>query len=72
MIFNSSLEALKYFRGGMGQWVELRTPNISVISSNPIKGSRCFLEPHCLVLVGSRKRISINLMEALLSSLYIV
>jgi len=42
--------------GYITNWVHLWTPYLSVVSSNPMKGSRSFLEQDCLVLVGSRNR----------------
>jgi len=35
--------------GGLQQWVERLTPNLSVASLNTIKGSRCFLEQETLL-----------------------
>ena len=50
-----------------GQWVERQTRNPSVVSSKPIKGSRCFLSKklyhHCLVLVGSKNGLNSGLHE---------
>jgi len=33
-----------YFKIKDIEWVEILTCNVSVVSSNPFKGSRCFLE----------------------------
>ena len=42
-----------WHRGGVAQWVARLTRNVTVVSSSPIKGLRCFIEQETLLLLLS-------------------